>query len=93
VMSAIQGEIAEDIKVRVQKSMASKPQDKVEEMHFELEYARIYAIAGLAAESIEILEPLFSPPSETSIHTVDLDPAFDGIREDPEFIAMMKRHR
>ena len=93
MMRAIQGGTAEDIQVRVQKSMASKPRDKVQEMRFKLEYARIYAIAGLAAESIEILEPLFAPPSETSVYTVELDPAFDGIREEPEFVAMMKRHR
>jgi len=36
---------------------------------------------------------LFAPPSETSVFAVDLDPAFDGIREDPEFVAMMERHR
>lgn len=93
MMSAIQGGTAEDIQVRMQKSMASKPRDKVHEMRFKLEYARIYAITGLAAEAIEMLEPLFSPPSETSVYTVDLDPAFDGIRENPEFIAMMERHR
>ena len=73
--------------------MASRPDDKVEEVSFKLDYARIYAMAGMTAEAMEMLEPMFSPPSTTSVFTVDLDPAFDGIREDPEFIAMMKRHR
>ena len=32
-------------------------------------------MAGLAAAAIEQLEPLFTPPSETTTYTVELDPA------------------
>lgn len=93
MMSAIRGSASEEVIARVQKSMASRPEDKVEAFRFKLTYARIYAIAGLTSEAIEMLEPLFSPPSETSVHTVALDPAFDGIRDDPGFITMMERYR
>jgi tetratricopeptide (TPR) repeat protein len=93
MMSAIRGGTKEDVVARVQKSIASRPEDKVEVLRFKLAYARIYAIAGLTSEAIEMLEPLFLPPSETSIYMVDLDPAFDGIRDDPAFITMMERHR
>jgi serine/threonine-protein kinase len=91
--SAILGSGPETIKALVDKSMASRPEDKVEVFRFNLAYARIYAIAGLAAESIELLEPLLSPPSETTVHTVALDPAFDGIRDNPDFVSMMDRNR
>ena len=67
--------------------------DAVENARFQLEYARIFAAAGMADDSIRLLEPLFSPPSETSTFTVDLDPVFDGIRDEPEFVAMMERNR
>ncbi len=40
-----------------------------------------------------MLEPLLQPPSATSVLTIDLDPAFDAIRDDPEFTAMMERNR
>jgi hypothetical protein len=50
-------------------------------------------MAGLVGDTVELLEPLLSPPSETTVNTVMLDPAFDGIREDPEFTAMLERHR
>ena len=92
-ISAINDPNPENVRNRVLKSMASRPEDKVEEVRFKLDFARIYAMAGMTAEAMEMLEPLFSPPSYTSVYTVDLDPAFDGIREDPEFIAMMERHR
>jgi TolB-like protein len=92
-MSAILGSDPEVIKGLVQNSMESMPEDEVIVFSFKLEYARTYAIAGLVEESIEILEPLLSAPSETTIHTVDLDPAFDGIRDNVEFAAMMDRHR
>ena len=47
----------------------------------------------MADDAIKLLEPLFAPPGETSVFIVDLDPAFDTIREEPEFIAMMERQR
>ena len=92
-IGAIREADPEKVRSRVQKSMSSIPEDRLDEFGFKFNYAQIYAIAGMTAESIELLEPLFSPPSETSVFTVDLDPAFDGIREDPEFVAMMERHR
>ena len=92
-ISVINDPNPENVRNRVFKSMTSRPEDKVDEIYFKLDYARIYAMAGMTAEAMEMLEPMFSPPSITSVYTVDLDPAFDGIREDPEFIAMMKRHR
>ena len=47
----------------------------------------------MTPETIEMLEPIMLPPSNTSVNTVDLDPAFDGIRNDPEFLALMERYR
>ena len=93
MLSPILDETASKVRARVTKVKASRPDDKIEQFRFILEFARIYAMAGLATDSIEILEPLFSPPSETSVFTVSLDPAFDSIRDDPDFVAMIERHR
>jgi TolB-like protein/Tfp pilus assembly protein PilF len=92
-IDAIKGADPETLRNLVQKSVASRPEDKVAEVGFKLDIARIFAMAGMTAETIELLDPLFTPPSETSVYTIGLDPAFDGIREDPEFAAMMERHR
>ncbi len=90
---AIQGADSEQVRILVQKSMSSRPADDLAAIGFNLEYARIFAIAGMALESVKILESNLSPPSASSVYTIDLDPAFDGIRDDPEFIAMMDRYR
>lgn len=93
MLSPILGESAKQLDAKIQKSVQSSPADSIQDILFQIRYARIYAMAGRTAEAIEQLEPLFTPPSETSTHTVDLDPAFDGIRENPEFVAMMERYR
>jgi len=87
----IQGASADEVRSMLQKSMASRPIDDVEASRFKLEYARIFSIAGMASEAVEMLEPILMPPSDTSIFELELDPAFDGIRDDPEFVAMMER--
>lgn len=77
----------------VQQSQSSTPTDDVAAFRFKLDYAQIYGIAGMAPEAIEMLESILVPPSNTSVNKIDLDPAFDSIRDKPEFVAMMERHR
>ena len=62
-------------------------------MRFKYLFAQSYATAGMVDESIATLELLFSGPSTHSIPWVELDPAFDGIRNEPDFIALLERHR
>ncbi len=93
MVGAIQGAGSEKVRSLVDKSMSSRPTDAVEAFRFKLEYARIFGIAGMTPEAIEMLEPLLQPPSDTSVYTVDLDAAFDAIRDDPDFAAMMEQHR
>jgi len=90
---ALQGGAPDEIRALVQKSGASAPADQLAAFERRLNYAQIYGIAGMAPDAIEMLEPLFEPPSDTSVYRVDLDPAFDSIRDDPAFVAMMDRHR
>ncbi len=92
-VTAIQGAGPDDVRKLMQKSSSSKPDDAVEAIRFNLEGAHIFAIAGMVPEAIEMLESLLKPPTDASVFTIDLDPAFDGIRDDPEFVAMMERHR
>jgi hypothetical protein len=69
------------------------PADDLAEFEVRFTHAQIFAIAGMVSESIEVLEPLFKPPSTVSPFVIDLDPAFDGIRDDPAFMAMMERNK
>jgi len=93
MVSAMQGISPEDISTKVRKSMSSMPADNLAAFQYKLRYAQVFGIAGMTTEAIELLEPLLRPPSNTSVFTIDLDPSFDGIREMPEFVAMMEQHR
>ena len=77
----------------IEKIISTKPADAVEDMRFKYLFAQSYATAGMVDESIATLELLFSGPSTHSIPWVELDPAFDGIRNEPDFIALLERHR
>jgi len=90
---ALQGAGADEVRALVKKSMASAPADEVAAFERRATAAQIYGIANMAPDAVEMLESLFQPPSDISAHTVDLDPAFDSIRADPAFVAMMDRNR
>jgi TolB-like protein/lipoprotein NlpI len=90
---ALQGAGPDEVRALVQKSDASTPMDAVVAFEARLTFAQIYAIAGMASDTIDMLEPILQSPSDTSVFRVDLDPAFDAIRDDPEFVAMMERNR
>jgi TolB-like protein/Tfp pilus assembly protein PilF len=90
---ALQGAGPEEVRTLVQKSASQLPTDNVAVFESKLSFAKVFGIAGMATEATEMLEPLFQPPSEVSVYMVDLDPAFDSIRDDPGFIAMMERNR
>ena len=40
-----------------------------------------------------MLDSLIPPPTTISVRFVELDPAFDSIRDDPVFVEMLDRHR
>lgn len=93
MIGALRGISSEEIKTLIGSSVATGPSDDLASFQVKYLHARIYAIAGMAAEAVESLEPIFLPPSETSIFTVDLDPAFDGIRDNPKFAALLNQYR
>jgi len=75
------------------KVVLSKPVDAVEDMNFKYRFAQSYAHADMLNESIATLESLLSGHSAISVPWLELDPAFNGIRKEPEFIALLERHR
>ena len=77
----------------VTRIMSSKPADAVEDMNFKYRFAQSYAQAGMLAESIETLDSLLSGISAISVPWLELDPEFDGIRNTPEFTALLEKHR
>jgi TolB-like protein/Tfp pilus assembly protein PilF len=55
--------------------------------------ARAMALLGEKDRALTLLEPLLPGPSMVSVRYVDLDPHWDGLREDPDFVALLDRYR
>jgi tetratricopeptide (TPR) repeat protein len=92
-LSAILGEKPDELTKLVQKAMASRPKDELAALQSNLFCAQIYAMAGMAPEAIELLDGLMLPPSQTSVFDLELNPAFDKIRDDPEFVALVMQYK
>jgi TolB-like protein/Tfp pilus assembly protein PilF len=73
--------------------LTTKPADAVEDFNTRYRIAQNYAYAGMFGESIATLDALFSGIGPFSVPWVELDPAFNGIRNIPDFIALLERHR
>jgi TolB-like protein/Flp pilus assembly protein TadD len=54
--------------------------------------AQVYAILGDNARAIELLDELLSRPSEVTLQTLKLNPAWDPIRNDPAFQALFAKY-
>lgn len=90
---AIKGGPEQNIRTLIKRSNETGPLDVVASFERAYKSARVYGIAGMVNETIEMLEPIFSPPSSTSTFKVMLDPAFDSMRTSPDFQKMMDRHK
>jgi TolB-like protein len=77
----------------VEKVLTTKPADAVEDFNIRYRIAQNYAYAGMYAESIATLDALLSGISSISVPYVELDPAFNSIRNEPGFIALLEKHR
>jgi TolB-like protein/Flp pilus assembly protein TadD len=77
----------------VEQALDMAPSDFVEGMDNRYYMARSLALVGESARAIELLEPLLPGPSKISVRFVELDPHWDGLRDDPDFVALLERYR
>jgi TolB-like protein/Tfp pilus assembly protein PilF len=54
--------------------------------------AEVYCIAGESARAIQLLDGLLSRPSNVTVPLLKLSPAWDPLRNDPQFQAMLAKH-
>jgi TolB-like protein/Flp pilus assembly protein TadD len=54
--------------------------------------AEVYLIVGEHEKAIELLDGLLTRPTQVTVATLRVSPLCDPLRQDPLFIAMMKRH-
>ena len=54
--------------------------------------AEVYAITGENTKAIGLLDGLLSRPSGVSVASIRVNPAMDGLRNDPRFQEMLRKH-
>ncbi len=54
--------------------------------------AEVYTLVGEYDKALELLDGLLSHPSSVTVAGVTLNPLWDPVRQDPRFIAIMKKH-
>jgi len=69
------------------------PVDAVERMVDTYDMARALALVSEKDRALQLLEPLLPGPSTVSVRYVELDPHWDSLRNDPDFIALLNRYR
>jgi tetratricopeptide (TPR) repeat protein len=77
----------------VQETLESKPNDAMYDGLIRYSLAKSLVIAGLHQEAFEQLELMLSNPGVFGVNYISLDPVFDAVRNVPEFVALMKKHR
>ncbi len=89
---AVLGE-RQKVKQLASQFLAARPADAVQEIVENSNLAQNYALAGMTDESVKMLDPLLAGPGDYSVKWLKLDPYFNRIREQPEFMALMERYR
>jgi predicted Zn-dependent protease len=77
----------------VKEALESKPTDAYYDGAIRYSLASSLVVAGLHQEAFEQLDIMLSNPGYTRVMEISLDPVFDGVRNDPEFIALMEKYR
>ena len=77
-----------------QRAMQLRPESKdaFEGPQVTEQVAEVYAILGDNDHAIQLLDGLLSRPSEVSVNTLKLNPAWDPIRKDPRFQALIDKY-
>jgi TolB-like protein/Tfp pilus assembly protein PilF len=79
---------------QAQRAMDLRPESKdaFEGPQITEQVAQVYAILGDNARAIELLDGLLSRPSEVTLQTLKVNPAWDPLRNDPGFQALFAKH-
>jgi TolB-like protein/Tfp pilus assembly protein PilF len=77
-----------------QRAMDLRPESKdaFEGPQITEQVAQVYAILGDNARAIELLDGLLSRPSEVTLETLKVNPAWDPLRNDPAFQALFTKY-
>jgi tetratricopeptide (TPR) repeat protein len=83
----------EEVSRLVEEALESKPTDAVEDGNIRYSLAKSLVVADLHQEAFKQLERMLSNPGGFRVNYISLDPVFDGVRNDPEFVGLMEKYR
>lgn len=72
--------------------LAPASKDAVEGHERLVDLAQVYTMVGQPGEAIVVLEDCLSRIGSFTVHMLRLDPAWDPLRSDPRFQALLKKH-
>jgi TolB-like protein len=78
---------------QVDLAFSEEPFDAVVGMENRYYMAQALVLVGEKDRAFKLLEPLLPGPSVVSVRYVELDPHWDALRDDPEFVALLNRYR
>ncbi|MEE4174653.1 MAG: tetratricopeptide repeat protein [Xanthomonadales bacterium] len=93
VVAALRGEAPDVLRERVQRAVDARPVDAVESILQDWELSRVFGLAGMAEDATRWLSSRLAAPSYVTARRVALDPAYDAVRDDLAFAAMLERHQ
>ena len=93
MVAALRGENSDSLLQRIDLAMAARPKDAVEELIADYELAQALALSGDPDAVVEFIAPRLSPPGIFTPPYLELDPAFDAVRDDLAFNSLLEQHR
>ena len=91
IIAALRGDAPEVIRDRLERAVAARPTDAVEKILGDYEMARALGLAGMTEDVVAWIGPRLASPSVFSVDRMILDPAFDQVRDDLAFSALLER--
>ena len=93
ILASFRGEPPEQIQARIDRALATRPRDAVEGILHDVDLAQVFGFAGMTDGAVAFLGPRLAPPGVLTVQRLGVETAFDPMRDEVAFAALLERHR
>ena len=93
IVAVLRDEEPDSIRRRIDQAVLARPADAVEEMIHDWELSRALGIAGMTEDLVRLLGSGLDAPSVMTVPRIDIDPAFDAVRDDLALATLLNGKR